>query len=132
MLSLRFLTLVVLPMLALSACGSNPAAVRQGCYRFDDGTPLFKIVGRRGILLSKESTVKTFEVGSWHEFSRKSVEIRPAFYLPGSPADDRGRGDAMPIPSIPYSTFAFDPKRDAFEVPIAASGEEDVRLGPPC
>lgn len=116
---------------ALAGCGIIPANVPDGCYRFDDGTPLFKVAGNQGYLLSK-GAVNHFRIGSWHELARKSVEIRPAFYLPGLPASDPRRGETMPIPSIPYSRFAFDPQRNVFSVPIAAWGEEEVKLGRPC
>ena len=122
---------MILPMaLALAGCGVLPAQVHEGCYRFDDNTPLFKIVGKQGFVLSK-AHVKTFRIGGWHELSRKSVEIKPAFYLPGLPAGDPRRGDTLPIPSIAYSTFAYDPVRNAFKVPVAAWGEEEVKLGAP-
>ena len=122
----------ILPvMLLFAGCGVQPAKVHEGCYRFDDNTPLFKIVGRQGFVLSK-AHVKTFRVGGWHEFSHKSVEIRPAFHLSGLPAGDPRRGDTLPIPSIDYSTFAYDPVRNAFEVPVDTWGEVEVKLGAPC
>jgi hypothetical protein len=121
---------IILP-LTLAGCGVLPADVPDGCYRFDDGTPLFKIAGKQGYVLSK-GQVKTFCIGGWHELSRKSVEITPAFYLPGLPSSDSRRDNTIAIPSIAYSTFAFDPEKNAFEVPIAAWGEEEVRLGRPC
>ena len=119
-------------MFALTGCGLMPAPVRDGCYRFSDGSPLFKVVGKQGFALSAKAGVKTFQIGGWRELSQETVEIRPAFYLPGLPAGHPRRGETMPIPTIGYSTFAFDPKRDAFKVPIAAWGEEEVKLGPPC
>jgi hypothetical protein len=123
---------VFLPLaLGLAGCGMLPASVREGCYRFDDGVPLFRVVGKRGYVLSK-GQVKTFRIGGWHEFSRKSVEIRPAFYLPGLPAGDPRRGNTIAIPSIAYSTFDYDPEKNAFRVPVAAWGEEEVKLGRPC
>jgi len=129
---LRFVAVAVFAMLTLSACGLLPAGVRDGCYRFDDGTPLFKIVGKKGVALSHGSQVRTFAVGGWHDLARTRVEIRPAFDIPGLGAGDPRRGDTMLIPTISYSTFAFDPKRNAFQVPIEAYGDEEVRLGQPC
>jgi hypothetical protein len=117
---------------ALTSCGFVAAPVPEGCYRFSDGTPLFRIIGKQGVALSKYARVKTFHIGGWHELSRRTVEITPAFLLPGLPAGDPARGETMPIPTIGYSTFAFDPKREAFQVPVAAWGEEEVRLGRPC
>ena len=90
-----------------------------------------KVVGKHGYVLSK-GQVKTFRIGGWHELSRKSVEITPAFYLPGPPSNDPRRDNTIAIPSIAYSTFAFDPEKKAFEVPVAAWGEEEVKLGRPC
>ena len=123
---------IILPLtLCLTGCGVLPANVRDGCYRFDDGTPLFKIAGKQGYVLSK-GQVKTFRIGGWHELSRKSVEITPGFYLPGLPSTDPRRGNTITIPSIAYSTFAFDAEKNAFNVPVAAWGEEEVKLGRPC
>jgi hypothetical protein len=109
---------IILP-LTLAGCGVLPADVPDGCYRFADGTPLFKIVGKQGHVLAK-GQVKTFRIGGWHEFSRKSVEITPAFYLPGLSSTDPRRSNTIAIPSIAYSTFAFDAEKNAFEVPVAA------------
>jgi len=117
--------------LCIAGCGLLPANVPDGCYRFDDGTPLFKIAGRQGYVLSN-GQVKMFRIGGWHEFSRESVEIRPAFYLPGLSSGDARRGNTIAIPSIAYSTFDFDPAQNTFKVPVAASGEEEVKLGRPC
>lgn len=123
---------IILPLtLCLTGCGVLPANVRDGCYRFDDGTPLFKVVGKHGYVLAK-GQVKTFRIGGWHELSRKSVEITPGFYLPGLPSTDPRRGNTITIPSIAYSTFAFDAEKNAFNVPVAAWGEEEVKLGRPC
>lgn len=125
---------ILLPLLlAFSAtgCGLLPAPVREGCYRFDDGTPLFKIVGRQGFIQQK-GQVKAFSIGGWHDLARKYVEITPAFYLPGLAKGEPQRGYTELIPTISYSRFAFDPKRNAFMVPIAAYGEQEVRLGAPC
>ena len=128
---MRAMKLAIILPLTLAGCGVLPADVPDGCYRFDDGTPLFKIAGKQGYVLSK-GQVKTFRVGGWHELSRKSVEITPAFYLPGSPSSDPRRDNTIAIPWIAYSTFAFDPEKHAFEVPVAAWGEEEVKLGRPC
>lgn len=123
---------IILPLtLCVAGCGVLPAEVPDGCYRFDDGTPLFKIVGKQGHVLAK-GQVKTFRIGGWHEFSRKSVEITPAFYLPGPPSTDPRRDNTIAIPSIAYSTFAFDPEKNTFKVPVAAWGEEEVKRGRPC
>ena len=123
---------IILPLtLCVAGCGVLPADVPDGCYRFDDGTPLFKIAGKQGYVLSK-GQVKTFRIGGWHELSRKSVEITPGFYLPGLPSTDPRRGNTITIPSIAYSTFAFDAEKNAFNVPVAAWGEEEVKLGRPC
>jgi hypothetical protein len=108
-----------------------PANVPEGCYRFDDGTPLFKIVGQQGFVLSN-GQVKKFHVGGWHEFSRQSVEITPAFLLSGRPSGDPRRGNTVAIPSIAYSTFAFDPEKTTLQIPVAAWGEDEVKLGRPC
>lgn len=128
----RILAVALPAIFALTSCEIMPAPVRDGCYRFSDGSPLFKVVGKQGFALSKNAEVKTFQIGGWLELSQKTVAITPAFYLPGLPAGDPRRGDTMPIPTIAYSTFAFDPKRSAFEVPIAAWGEQEVKLGAPC
>jgi|GEM_PF-3008111 len=124
--------IIILPLIfSLAGCGVLPAHVPDGCYRFDDGTPFFKVIGNQGFVLPN-GRVKRFHIGGWHELSRRSVEIRPAFYLPGLPAGDPRRGETLPIPSSAYSTFAFDPRRNAFKVPVAAWGEEEVTLGRPC
>jgi len=128
---LRAMKLAIVLPLTLAGCGMLPADVPDGCYRFDDGTPLFKIAGKQGYVLSK-GQVKTFRIGGWHELSRKSVEITPGFYLPGLPSTDPRRGNTITIPSIAYSTFAFDAEKNAFNVPVAAWGEEEVKLGRPC
>ena len=123
---------IILPLTScIAGCGVLPANVPDGCYRFDDGTPLFKVVGKQGYVLSS-GQVKTFRIGGGHEFWRRSVEISPAFYLPGLPPSDPRRGNTMAIPSIAYSTFDFDPVQNTFKVPIAAWGEDDVKLGRPC
>ena len=123
---------IILPMtLCLADCGVLPANVRDGCYRFDDGTPLFKIVDRQGYVLSN-GQVRMFRIGGWHELARKSVEIRPAFYLPGLPSGDPRRGNTIATPSIAYSTFDFDPAQNTFKVPIAAWGADEVKLGRAC
>ncbi len=129
----RFAMIMILPLAASFTPGCTPARapVPDGCYRFDDGTPLFKIAGGQGFLIAG-GRVKSFRIGGWHDGTHKTVEISPAFMLPGLPAGDPRRGVAEPIPSITYSRFAFDPSRNAFEVPIAASGEDTVKLGAPC
>jgi hypothetical protein len=131
-MSIRFTIAALLSVVALTGCGLIPARVRDGCYRFEDGAPLFKITGRQGVVLSKAAAVRTFRVGGWDDLAQKFVQVTPAFYFPGLPTGDSRRGNTLSIPSISYSRFAFDPKRDAFEVPVAAWGEEEVRLGPPC
>ena len=130
-MKLKRLAIVLALTFCTAGCGVLPANVPDGCYRFDDGTPLFKIVDKQGYVLS-HGQVKTFRVGGWHEIWRRSVEISPAFYLPGLPSSDPRRGNTIAIPSIAYSTFDFDPAQNRFEVPVAAWGEVDVKLGRPC
>ncbi|MEO5937443.1 MAG: hypothetical protein ABIQ43_00365, partial [Sphingomonas sp.] len=96
-----------------SGCGLISAPVRDGCYRFEDGTPLFKVVSRKGFVLPK-GEVREFTIGGWNDLGQKKVRITPAFNLPGLPKGDPRRGYTELIPTISYSRFAFDPKRNAF------------------
>jgi hypothetical protein len=134
--SMRAAVVIATGMALLSGCAgkSNPAKVAAGCYRFDDGTPFFRIVGRTGTFIDK-SNLKSFEIGSWKSEGRE-VEVRPAFILhDGSASAPRGparMAEAVTTLSSGVIRYKGTDDQVILSIPIEAYGWADVRLGEPC
>jgi hypothetical protein len=134
--AMRTAVVIFTGIVLLSGCAgkSTRATVAAGCYRFDDGTPFFRITGRTGTFVEK-SNLKSFEIGSWRSEGRE-VEVTPAFILhdgtdstPGGPAR---MAEAVTTLSSGVIRYKQANDRIILSIPIEAYGWEDVRLGKPC
>ena len=130
------LGVIVIGTTLLSSCAgkSTPANVPEGCYRFDDGTPFFRIDGRTGTFVGK-SGLKSFQVGSWKSQGRE-VEVTPAFILhdgtESAPPGPAGMAEAVTSLSSGIIRYKQADGKIVLSIPIEAYGWADVRPGKPC
>jgi hypothetical protein len=123
---------------AILLCGcagkSTQSSVPEGCYRFDDGTPFFRIVGHTGFIIDNAG-LKSFQVGPWKAQGRE-VEVTPAFILhDGTTSAPEGPARmAEAVTTLPSGGLGYRRANDQiiFSIPIEAYGWENVRLGKPC
>lgn len=134
--SMRAAVVIIAGIALLSGCAgkSTGANVAAGCYRFNDGTPFFRIVGRTGTFVDK-SNLKSFEIGSWKSEGRE-VEVTPAFVLHdgsvSAPAGPARMAEAVTTVSSGVIRYKQSDDLIILSIPIEAYGWEDVRLGKPC
>jgi hypothetical protein len=134
--AMRTAVVIFMSMALLSGCAgkSTRAAVAAGCYRFDDGTPFFRIVGRTGIFIEK-SNLKSFEIGSWRS-GGSEVEVTPAFILHdgtgSAPVGPARMAEAVTTLSSGVIRYKQTDDQIILSIPIEAHGWEDVRLGKSC
>jgi len=120
----------------MSGCAgkSTPANVPEGCYRFGDGTPFFRIVGHTGTFVAK-SGLNSFEIGPWKSEGRE-VQVAPAFLLrDGTTAAPAGPARmAEAVTTLPAGIVRYKRADDhiILSIPVEAYGWENVQLGKPC
>jgi hypothetical protein len=133
---MRIAVVIVTGMALLSGCAGklSRANVAAGCYRFDDGTPFFRIAGRTGTFVDK-AKLKSFEIGSWKSEGRE-VEVTPAFILHdgsvSAPAGPARMAEAVTSLSSGVIRYKWADNQIILSIPIEGYGWEDVRLGKPC
>ena len=128
------ITLVGIALLSGCAGKPTPANIAGGCYRFDDGTPLFRIAGRTGTFVNT-SGLKSFDIGSWKSDGRE-VEVTPAFVLhDGTNSAPAGRDRmAVTVTTLPSGILRYRQVNghSILSIPIEAYGWADVQLGKAC
>jgi hypothetical protein len=130
-------------LLAMSAC-HQPTPLADGCYRFMDGKPLFRLSGTSATVIPK-SAMPHFTLITGRDWHGDYAEVDPGFYLD----DGSSQPEGTPIPNLPrqperfrfagdtHATallvrFAGDTHATALLVPVIASGEARVVRGAGC
>ena len=120
-------------LLLVAACGQGHADIPPGCYYLADGTPLLKIAGATGTILSKGG-LKSFEVGP--ALGGHDIEVTPAFILHNGVITPPAGPVTMiePVKSLPWGKIRFEKRggRSVLLIPIEAYGEARLSLGPAC
>ncbi len=119
----------------LSGCGNDarPIGVAEGCYRFADGTPFFRVRGRMGIFVTNAG-LKSFKIGSSRPDHRE-VQVEPAFvvhYATGIPSGFARSAEAVTTLSSGSIRYERAGDRVLLSIPVEAYGWETVQLGKAC
>ena len=126
----------ILALASLSGCAgkATPADIAEGCYRFSDGSPFFRVTGRKAIFVGK-SDLRSFELGAWKSDGRE-VAVTPAFILHdgavSAPAGPARMAEAVTTLSTGIVRYKRVAGSVVLSIPVEAYGWEDVRLGKPC
>jgi len=126
----------MLALALLSGCArrATPADIAEGCYRFSDGSPFFRVAGRKAIFVGK-SGLKSFKFGAWKPGGRE-VEVTPAFILHdgtlSAPAGPPRMAEAVTTISTGVVRYSRASGSIVMAIPVEAYGWREVHLGKPC
>jgi len=128
---------LVTPALLTGCDGSQPFALRDGCYYDDDGYPIIRVHGEEGVIMTPPPPAPSVRghvsrmVHRVHLRARQDrngayVEVTPSFYLLDS--------HEAATSSDTTTRFAIDTRErpPAIMVHMETWGETPVRLGRPC
>ncbi len=134
--AMRTMITIVIGTVLLSGCAgkSVQANVAEGCYRFDDGIPFFRVAGKTGTFVD-ESSLKSFEIGPWRSDGRE-VEVTPAFILHdgtvSAPTGAARMAEAVETRSSGVVRYNRVNDQVMLSIPVEAFGWATVHLGKPC
>ncbi|HEY5712529.1 MAG TPA: hypothetical protein VIT38_11595 [Allosphingosinicella sp.] len=125
--------------IALAGCGetSRPYAIQQGCYYAEDGTPVLRIRGEEGVILTppprrdypnSQTRLHLARVRALADSDGPHLEVTPSFYLTDPP------GVSALSSSVETARFRIIGQRANPTIMVGAEtyGEVPITLGPPC
>jgi hypothetical protein len=130
---------VLIASALLAGCGdrSEPFALPDGCYYADDGTPILKVRGEEGLILTPApardlsnvmpAPVRRVRLNPRRDGDRTYVEMTPGILL----GDYEHRVQASGQPTARF-LIRVRPRGPAILVPIIAYGEMPIMLGRAC